>query len=588
MEHNVNSDYADAMATLRIGNQLSFFAHSEIDAAVHEMANANADGRGAIFTRREVVDFILDLSGYTADQRLSDTRLLEPSMGEGDFLLPAIERLLDSHFARGDSSDIVQELGDCVTAVELHKASYEHAQKLVIETLTRRGIQLAQARALTARWLLQGDFLLLDHSRSFTHVIGNPPYIRQELIPDVLMAEYRRRYTTIYDRADIYVPFIEQSLSLLAPRGCVAFICSDRWIKNRYGGPLRKLIAEKHHLRYFVDMVDTPAFHSDVIAYPAIFVIGQEKGGQTKVAARPPVESEALLSLSRELKSSSATQSERVSEIHLPGTSDQPWMLEASEELSLIRRIETEFPTLDEAGCKVGIGVATGADKVFIGNFDALDVEPDRKLPLVMTKDISSGIMNWRGMGVINPFGADGKLVSLSSYPKLKAYLEKNGDEIRARHVSKKNPDGWFRTIDRIYPELANKPKLLIPDIKGEANIVYEAGQFYPHHNLYFVTSEEWDLLALQAVLLSAVTRLFISSYSTKMRGGYLRFQAQYLRRLRIPRWNNVSEAIKLELNSAGRSRDPKACNLAIAKLYRLTGAEIKILGIRGIEQDAA
>ena len=36
--------------------------------------------------------------------------------------------------------------------------------------------------------------------------------------------------------------------------------------------------------------------------------------------------------------------------------------------------------------------------------------------------------------------------------------------------------------------------KLLIPDIKGEANIVYDSGRFYPHHNLYYITSTEWDL----------------------------------------------------------------------------------------------
>jgi hypothetical protein len=95
----------------------------------------------------------------------------------------------------------------------------------------------------------QGDFLLLPLEPNFTHVIGNPPYIRQELIPDVLIAEYRRRFKTIYDRADIYVPVIEQSLSLLAPGGRLGFICADRWFKNRYGGPLRRLVADKFHLR---------------------------------------------------------------------------------------------------------------------------------------------------------------------------------------------------------------------------------------------------------------------------------------------------------------------------------------------------
>jgi Eco57I restriction-modification methylase len=114
--------------------------------------------------------------------------------------------------------------------------------------------------------------------------------VRQELIPDVLMAEYRRRFATIYDRADIYVPFIERSLSVLAPGGCLGFICADRWIKNRYGGPLRRFIVENFRLKCFVDMVNTDAFLSDVIAYPAIVVISREKPGPTRIASRPAID----------------------------------------------------------------------------------------------------------------------------------------------------------------------------------------------------------------------------------------------------------------------------------------------------------
>ena len=52
------------------------------------------------------------------------------------------------------------------------------------------------------------------------------------------------------------------------------------------------------------------------------------------------------------------------------------------------------------------------ADKAFIGEFDKLDVEPDRKLPLAMTRDaIQDGVVKWRGLGVINPFTDDGGLV---------------------------------------------------------------------------------------------------------------------------------------------------------------------------------
>jgi hypothetical protein len=191
-----------------------------------------------------------------------------------------------------------------------------------------------------------------------------------------------------------------------------------------------------------------------------------------------------------------------------------------------IRRLEQQFPKLEDVGCKVGIGVATGADKVFIGDYEALNVEPDRKLPLVMTKDITSGEVRWRGQGVVNPFTEDGRPVNLHDYPCLSRYLNAHRKVIENRHCARKNPTNWYRTIDRIIPSLTSRPKLLIPDIKGKAHIVFERGELYPHHNLYCITSDLWDLRALQAVMFSTLTQLFIATYSTKMRGGFLRFQA--------------------------------------------------------------
>lgn len=144
--------------------------------------------------------------------------------------------------------------------------------------------------------------------------------------------------------------------------------------------------------------------------------------------------------------------------------------------------------------------------------------------------------MAWQGKGVLNPFREDGGLVNLVDYPRLAAYLEQHADVVKARNCAKKNIGNWYRTIDRITPEITRRPKLLIPDIKGDASIVFEEGRLYPHHNLYYITSDDWDLLALQTVLKSGIARLFVAAYSTRMRGGYLRFQAQYLRRIRIPR----------------------------------------------------
>ena len=153
---------------------------------------------------------------------------------------------------------------------------------------------------------------------------------------------------------------------------------------------------------------------------------------------------------------------------------------------------------------------------------------------------------------------------------------------IAGRHCAQKNPVNWYRTIDRITPNLAAIPKLLIPDIKGEAHIVFERGELYPHHNLYYVTSSKWDLRALQAVLLSSVARLFVATYSTKTRGGYLRYQPQCLRRIRIPYWDDVPEGVRCDLVAAAVNRDLHACNLAAFKLYGLTHEERSALGGNG------
>ena len=75
--------------------QPSFPGFCLITEAVERLASdSSIEERGAINTKREVVEFILDIVGYTADKRLIDYCLLEPSFGNGDFILPAVERLL--------------------------------------------------------------------------------------------------------------------------------------------------------------------------------------------------------------------------------------------------------------------------------------------------------------------------------------------------------------------------------------------------------------------------------------------------------------------------------------------------------------
>lgn len=535
--------------------------------AIEGLAHGSEEERGAIFTRCEVVDFMLDLAGYTIDQPLSTFRVLEPSFGGGDFLVPIAERLLASY----DGNSPRVDLAPAIRAVEIHRDSVRETTAKLAELMTEHGISKMDIAAILDAWIVEGDFLLSELGGHFTHAIGNPPYVRQEIIPNELLAEYRSRYSTIYDRADLYVPFIEKCLLHLSLGGALAFICADRWMKNKYGGPLRKLVAENFHLACYVDMVDTPAFHSEVSAYPAITLIKREKPGVTRIACTPNIEKAALAKLAQELKTGVAANEKEIIEIEGVAHSSEPWILKSFPQLAVIRRLEAHFPAIEEAGCKVGIGVATGADRIYTGDFLSLDIEPERKLPMIKTSDIKTGRIDWHNHGLVNPFNEDGSLVNLADYPKLAAYFSTHAETIKRRNCALRNPNSWYRTIDRITPSLVQKPKLLIPDIKGDAHIVYDEGHFYPHHNLYYITSEEWDLRALQKVLKSGIARLFISLYSTQMRGGYLRFQAQYIRRIRIPKWNDVPEDTKKILTS---ETNQNRCNKAVFDLYGLSSAE--------------
>jgi hypothetical protein len=121
-----------------------------------------------------------------------------------------------------------------------------------------------------------------------------------------------------------------------------------------------------------------------------------------------------------------------------------------------------------------------------------------------------------------------------------------------------------------VYPELVSKPKLLIPDIAGANEVVLETGRFHPHHNLYFATSESWDMEVLGALLSSRVALFFVWSYAVKMRGGYLRFQAQYLRRIRVPNPAAIPAKLAKSLAAAFRKRDFGQIDALALKAYAL------------------
>lgn len=535
---------------------------------------------GVVLTKPHIVDLILDLVGYRSDADLGAQSLLEPSCGTGAFLVRAARRLLQAATTYGRPP---ATLANCLTGVDIDPNHVRDTRAALCSLLVDEfAVGWKLATELASAWVEQADFLLLPE-RNYNFVVGNPPYVRIEQIAPLLQAEYRARYTTIFDRADLYVAFIERGLAALAPGGMLGYICADRWILNKYGAPLRELVATHYRLANYIDLHDASPFESEVIAYPSIFVIGTGTTGAVRVAKLLTASEQECRSVAKAfvprnavgasdpVAMSGMATAQPIETVTFDSwfTGNAPWTLSSPEHLRTLRELEARLPCLEDDGLtQVRIGVATGADEAYIVRAE-VDIEPDRLVPLVLRDDIAGGEVRNGGRFVINTFGADGKAIDLRAYPRLAAYFDQH-PVIRQRHVAKKNPRAWFRTIDRVYPELAQTPKLLVPDIAGSNQVIFEPGHYHPHHNLYFITSKSWDLEVLGGLLSSRVALFFVWSYAVKMRGGYLRFQAQYLRRIRVPRTVDIDASLATDLKSAYRARDFARLDALALRAYGL------------------
>jgi len=538
-------------------DEISLWEHSEAD-------------KGQIYTRNEVVDFMLTIIGLNENEDLNNVRILEPSCGEGEFVV-AIAKILIN---KSNRKPTINWLMGKVLAIDIVGTSINIAKSKIYKLLIDNGYSELDSKKLLKDWFLRTDFLLEEISPDFTHVIGNPPYVRIEKIPRRLLSEYRRRFSAMRDRADLYIPFFEKSLSLLINGGKLSFICTDRWTKNIYGKSLRKIISDNYSLEVFIDLYGMDVFERDVMTYPAITQIIKENNKPTVLVHEASLTTEE----SSEILKAVSGKPSSIQVIKGIINDDKAWLTGSSDEVSLVRKLEQLYPSLEEVGCTVFIGAATGANKTYIVDKQSVDIENSRLLPVITANELKTGSIQWQGKYLINTYDGNG-VISLENYPKLAIYLNSHKEALSNRHVAKKKVDEWFKTIDRVYEYRAKREKLLIPDISRSPVVVYDKGIYHPNNSIYYICSNTWNLHALKVVLLSNVTKIFISIYSTKIAKGHLRFQAQHLRKLRIPSWDSINDDLKFRMIHAGKLDDIENFTALSCEMYALNNKEKLVVG---------
>lgn len=478
---------------------------------------SNGGQHGDVFTKPCVVDYMLDMVGYTADKDLSMTSIMEPSCGEGEFIISIIERLADSASRFG--FDLNEAYHRNVYASDLDEAK-------VLRCIERIKVAFPEIENPGIK-IVTEDYLLAEHV-AVDVVIGNPPYIRYEQIPETKLNVYKNKFATFYYRADMYVLFFEHSLKQMKRGGKHCFICANRWMKNQYGKNLRELVARYYSLSTIINLEGADAFDEEVLAYPAITLI-EDKSHNDKLKFAETNDVEELRFLN-------------FRELTTPEGDDWSSMFNTVAQTST-------FSLIEEQGFKIGIGVATGADNIFISNDIKGQVEDELLIPSLNARDLQGNAMKWGGRYLINPYDANGKLIPLDAYPKAKRYFESHRGRLSSRHKAAKNPAAWYGTIDKITPSLQHQPKILLPDISGNSFIFVDEGKYYPQHNIYYITGgTQQQLQILAALLMSDFVRTQLENVTNKMNGGYARWQSQHLRKLYIPNVSEISASLAAPL----------------------------------------
>ena len=377
------------------------------------------------------------------------------------------------------------------------------------------------------------EFPGIMQTGGFDAVIGNPPYVRQEGLGH-LKEYFSRTYAAYSGTADLYVPFIEKGVSLLAPGGQFAYIVTNKWMRANYGKGLREWLRGKG-LVEIVDFGDLPVFQK-AATYPCILRLANKPARETMRAAI--VETLDFPDLEQHVQA-------RGFDVPLADLDPGGWSLARREEQELLRKLrKVGVPLGEYVKGKIFRGVLTGLNKAFV--IDAATRER------IITEDPKSAelikpFLAGRDIKRYAPLKTDKYLiftrrgVNINDYPGLKAHLSRSKAELMPKPKGwkgpwkgrKPGPYQWHEIQDTVaYHQEFEKPKIVLPDISLRGNFSLDEGMVnYYANTAYIISSPEKYLLGL---LNSRLITFFYKSVSSAYRGGYLRFIFQYLVELPI------------------------------------------------------
>jgi type I restriction-modification system DNA methylase subunit len=561
-----------------------FIVERTIGAHLAEITAALLPGYGRIGADGEIVwrgktgesDF---WAAYLA--RLAALRVLDPACGSGAFLIAAFDFLYAEQkrvrdrlselnprlLAHADDNADVQIVTNSLFGVDVNAESVE-ITKLALWLQTARrdralesldgnikhGNSLVDDPAFPTKafnWRDEFGAILDGKDGGFDIVLGNPPYVRMELVKPI-KPHLQKHFAVAADRADLYAYFFELGLRMLKPGGRLGFISSSTFFRTGSGKPLRDYLATTASVEAVVDFGDLQVFEG-VTTYPAIVILKNEAPAGDGILSYLNVRA-----LPDDLGKAFDDAALPMPRARLgAGT----WRFE-SDRLDAIRaKMAAGRKTLKEVYGAPLYGIKTGFNRAFVLERDehdaivarAAQTPGDRSAELLKPFLVGEDLKRWHVEGgerwlIYTPK----KTVNIDAYPAVRDHLTKFREQLEARATKQ---EWWeLQQAQAAYATHFDKPKTVWPHFQDRASFSVEAHASYLNNKCFFWPGAR---PGLAAALNSNLYWFLLSAVAREKRGGYIEAEAQYVETLpaisdeeRLAEYGDVASVASRELHA--------------------------------------
>ena len=227
---------------------------------------------GVVYTPEPIVELILDNVLPEAHGELATAVIIDPACGDGAFLTAIANRILSS-LNRADALVVLGRMtgydidenavAECKSNLDCVLNDYYPDKRIDWKVRVRDALDRQS---------------FADDYGCFTHVVGNPPYVRVQHLEQTGRDRIASSWNMLRGATDLYIVFYELALALLRKNGKLGFITPSSWLRSDSGSLLRSHLVESHVVKKVIDFGKHQVFR-DVTTYTAITIV--EKGGAT-------------------------------------------------------------------------------------------------------------------------------------------------------------------------------------------------------------------------------------------------------------------------------------------------------------------